>query len=97
MRKQRKGKERKGKEKERKGSRLGLGEKKKRSEREVNAGAARSAAGGRARGACSSRSPRAHGPLPAIPIAQRLPGARAGGHWETVRVPAGPGRREHAA
>ena len=52
--------------------------KRKEREREENAGAARSAAGGQARGACPSRSPR-HGQLPVIPIVQRPPGAGVAG------------------
>ena len=85
-------KEKKRKEKEKKKKRKRRREKKKRKEREreENAGAARSAAGGQARGACPSRSPR-HGQLPAIPIVQRPPGAGVAGsaghcQWETVRA-----------
>jgi hypothetical protein len=83
-------KKRKRKEKEKKKKRKRRREKKKRKEREnfreENAGAARSAAGGQARGACPSRSPR-HGQLPVIPIVQRPPGAGVAG------TASGPGRQ----
>ena len=93
-------KKRKRKIKEKKKKRRREKKKRKEREREDNAGAARSAAGGGARRACPSRSPRAHGQLPAVAILRRLPGGAARGTArETVarRVPAGPGRRAHAA
>jgi outer membrane biosynthesis protein TonB len=86
--KKRKRKEKKRKEKKKKKKRKRRREKKKRKEREreENAGAARSAAGGQARGACPSRSSR-HGQLPVIPIVQRPPGADVAG------TASGPGRQ----